>query len=303
MLVFSAADFEDFLQPRPDLPAEMENQLEPVIKLLAKNQWPFRLHATYDESISRALTIYEKINKEIPINKLNWFFDHAETISDQSIERVQKLGGGIAIQNRMAFQGEYFLERYGKDKALRTPPINKIVAAGIPVGLGTDATRVSSYNPWLSLYWATTGKTVGGTSIYDENNILAREKALELYTKGSAWFSNEQESKGSFIENQFADFAVLSKDFFTIPDEEIKDLYSVMTVVGGKIVHASDEFFSYNPPLPPVSPVWSPIKYHGTYAKNKVIVGHVEQFHCLKHHNHNSKNHFNYHFGCFCWAF
>lgn len=301
MLVFSAADFEDFLQPRPDLPPQMESQLEPVVKLLAKNKWPFRLHATYDESISRALNIYERINNEIPINKLNWFFDHAETISDQSIERVQKLGGGIALQNRMAFQGEYFVGRYGREQTLRTPPIKKIVEAGIPVGLGTDATRVSSYNPWLSLYWATTGKTVGGTSLYDANNLLSRETALELYTKGSAWFSNEQDKKGSFIEKQFADFAVLSKDFFTIPDEEIKDLYSVMTVVGGEIVHASDEFAAYNPPLPPVSPSWSPIKYYGTYAKNKIIVGQAEQFNCLQHHHTHSHN--NFHFGCFCWAF
>lgn len=301
MLVFSAADFEDFLQPRPELPPSMESQLEPVVKLLAKNKWPFRLHATYDESIKRVLNIYEKINSEIPINTLNWFIDHAETISDQSIERVQKLGGGIAIQNRMAFQGEYFIDRYSKEKTLRTPPIQKILAAGIPVGLGTDATRVSSYNPWLSLYWATTGKTVGGTSLYDENNILSREKALELYTKGSAWFSNEQDKKGSFVEGQFADFAALSKNFFTIPDEEIKELYSVMTVVGGEIVHASDEFASHNPPLPPVSPSWSPIKYYGTYAKNKMIVGNVEQLNCLQKHVHDSHRHYN--FGCFCWAF
>lgn len=151
MLVFSAADFEDFLQPRPDLVNTMENQLEPVVRLLAQNKWPFRLHATYDESISRALNIYEKIHQETPINKLHWFFDHAETISEKSIERVKNLGGGIAIQNRMAFQGEYFIERYGKEQTLHTPPINKILEAGIPVGMGTDATRVSSYNPWVLL--------------------------------------------------------------------------------------------------------------------------------------------------------
>ena len=227
MLVFSAADFEDFLQPRPDLPAVMEDQLEPVVRLLAKNAWPFRLHATYDESIKRALNVYEKINKEIPINKLNWFFDHAETISEPSIERVKKLGGGIAVQNRMAFQGEYFIDRYGKEKTLHSPPIQKMLEAEIPVGMGTDATRVSSYNPWLCLYWLTTGKTVGGEKIYNEDNIVSREKAIELYTKGSAWFSNEADKKGSFVEGQFADFAVLSKDFFQVADEEIKDLYSV----------------------------------------------------------------------------
>jgi predicted amidohydrolase YtcJ len=305
MLVFSAADFEDFLQPRPDLAPTMESQLKPVVSLLAENGWPFRLHATYDESIARALTVYEEINKEIPFNNLHWFFDHAETISDKSIERVKELGGGIAIQDRMAFQGEYFLQRYGKEQTVRTPPISKILAAGIPVGMGTDATRVSSYNPWLCLYWLTTGKTVGGTALYENDNILSREKALELYTKGSAWFSNEAETKGAFLPGQLADFAVLSKDFFQVPDEEIKNLYSVMTVVGGKIVHASDNFVNYNPPLPAVSPDWAPIKYYGTYGGNKVIttVASMQRHHCA--HTADHKHSFNaiWGSGCFCWAF
>ncbi|WP_058533886.1 amidohydrolase [Legionella saoudiensis] len=303
MLVFSAADFEDFLQPRPDLPPIMEEQLKPVVEVLAKNQWPFRLHATYDESIARALTVYEEVNSEIPISQLHWFFDHAETISDQSIERVKKLGGGIAIQNRMAFQGEYFSERYGAEKTLRTPPITKIIEADIPVGMGTDATRVSSYNPWLCLYWLTTGKTVGGQSLYKEDNILSREKALELYTKGSAWFSNEEKSKGSFLPNQLADFAVLSKNFFQIPDEEIKDIYSLMTVVGGEVVHACEQFSQLNPPLPPVSPSWSPVKYYGGYNRNKLYTSAA----CLVHqHPHSTSRCINQsgQWGsCFCWAF
>ncbi|KTC78153.1 amidohydrolase [Legionella brunensis] len=303
MLVFSAADFEDFLQPRPDLPSVMEEQLKPVVRLLAENKWPFRLHATYDESIARALTVYEEIHSEIPIDNLHWFFDHAETISDHSIERVKKLGGGIAIQNRMAFQGEYFSERYGKEKTLRTPPINKIIEAGIPIGMGTDATRVSSYNPWLCLYWLTTGKTVGGQSLYNEDNILSREKALELYTKGSAWFSNEEDIKGSFLSNQLADFAVLSKDFFLVPEEDIKDIYSLMTVVGGKIVHACDSFSQYNPPIPPVSPSWSPVKYYGGYHRENVLASINQKF---NHHNHSTTpcHHSSWQWGaCFCWAF
>lgn len=305
MLVFSAADFEDFLQPRPDLPSEMEGQLMPVVRLLAENKWPFRLHATYDESIARALTVYEQVNSEVPFDNLHWFFDHAETISDQSIERVKKLGGGIAIQNRMAFQGEYFSERYGKEKTLRTPPISKILEAKIPVGMGTDATRVSSYNPWLCLYWLTTGKTVGGQSLYNESNILSREKALELYTKGSAWFSNEAESKGSFLPNQLADFSVLSQDFFQVMDEDIKDIYSLMTVVGGQIVHASDSFSKYNPHIPPVSPSWSPVKYYGGYHRDKVFTSAAQVAH---HHNHSITPCHTHHSswqwgGCMCWAF
>src|SRR6478672_5770103 len=106
MLVFSAADFEDFLQVRPDMQPVMESELKAVIRHLVANRWPFRLHATYDETITRALNVYEDVNREIPFDGLHWFFDHCETISDRNIERVKALGGGIAVQNRMAFQGE-----------------------------------------------------------------------------------------------------------------------------------------------------------------------------------------------------
>src|SRR5260221_8515150 len=161
MLVFSAADFEDFLVARPDMPPVMESELKTVIRHLVENRWPFRLHATYNETIERALNVYEEVNQEIPFNGLHWFFDHCETISDRNIERVKALGGGIAVQNRMAFQGEYFVERYGSQQAKRTPPIRPMLEMGVPVGAGTDATRVSSYNPYLSLYWLITRKTIG----------------------------------------------------------------------------------------------------------------------------------------------
>src|SRR6202041_1754534 len=98
MLVFSAADFEDFRVERPEMPPEMEPELEAVVRVLAQNRWPWRLHATYDETISRALDVFEKVDKEIPLAGLHWFFDHAETISDHSIERIAELGGGIAVQ-------------------------------------------------------------------------------------------------------------------------------------------------------------------------------------------------------------
>jgi predicted amidohydrolase YtcJ len=131
MLVFSAADFEDFRRPRPEMPPEMEGDLEEVVRVLATNRWPRRLHATYDETISRALDVFEKVNRDIPLKGLNWIFDHAETISDASIDRVAALGGGIALQHRMAYQGEYFVERYGARAAETTPPVAKIIAAGV----------------------------------------------------------------------------------------------------------------------------------------------------------------------------
>ena len=170
MLVFSAADFEDFLEPRPDLTARLETDLEDVISLLAANRWPFRLHATYNESITRFLNVFEKVNSAYPLDGLHWFLDHAETISDRNIERVRALGGGIAVQHRMAFQGEYFVARYGQAALAQTPPIAKMLKAGLPVGAGTDATRVANYNPWDSIYWLVSGRTVGGFELYPEAN-------------------------------------------------------------------------------------------------------------------------------------
>jgi predicted amidohydrolase YtcJ len=131
MLVFSAADFEDFLEPRPELADSLETELKSVVTLLAQNHWPFRLHATYDESISRFLDVFEEVNRDVPFDGLHWFFDHAETISARNLERVKALDGGIAIQHRMAFQGEYFVERYGKQAAEHTPPITQMLEMDI----------------------------------------------------------------------------------------------------------------------------------------------------------------------------
>jgi hypothetical protein len=257
MLAFSAADFEDFLEPRPDLPSSMEQDLEPVVRHLVEQRWPFRLHATYNESISRMLDVFEKVNRDIPFAGLPWFFDHAETITPQNIERVKALGGGIAIQDRMAFQGEYFVDRYGAKAAEHTPPIARMLAEGVPVGAGTDATRVSSYNPWTSLYWLVSGRTVGGLALYPQG--LSRDTALELFTHGSAWFSSEQGKKGQIKVGQLADLIALSADYFHIEDEGIKGIEAVLTIVDGKIVYGNVEFDKLGPPAIPVVPEWSPV--------------------------------------------
>ena len=260
MLVFSAADFEDFLEPRPELAAGMEEELEKVVRHLVSNRWPFRLHATYDESISRMLDVFEKVNREIPFDGLHWIFDHAETITPRNIERVRALGGGIAIQHRMAFQGEYFIDRYGTEAASHTPPVARMLEMGVPVGAGTDATRVASYNPWTALYWLVSGRTVGGMKLYDAAARLPRETALELWTAGSAWFSSEQGKKGRIKQGQLADLAVLSADFFAIDEDGIKALESVLTIVDGKVVYGVAEFAPLAPPPIPVLPDWSPVK-------------------------------------------
>ena len=210
--------------------------------------------------------MFEEVNRDVPIKGLNWFFDHCETISDRNLERVKALGGGIAIQHRMAYQGEYFLERYGKKAVERTPPVRRMLELGIPVGAGTDATRVASSNLWVSLYWLVTGKTVGGASMYPDKNRLGREWALRLYTQGSSWFSSESGKKGAIAVGQLADFVALTDDFFSAPEEDIKAIESVLTVVGGKVVHATKEFSPHAPPPIPVLPEWSPVKVFGGYG-------------------------------------
>jgi len=273
MLVYSAADFEDFLESRPELPARMEPDLSAVVRLLAKERWPFRMHATYDETITRALDVFEAVDREVPLAGMHWLIDHAETISPRSIDRIRALGGGIAIQHRMAYQGERFIARYGKSKAEQSPPVKRMLAAGVPLGAGTDATRVASYNPFVSLYWLVTGKTVGGTPLYTDANRLERMEALRLWTASGAWFSSEQGKKGALVPGQLADLAVLSADYFSIPDEDIKRLESVLTLVGGKTVHAAGEFTALAPPALPVLPAWSPVAKFGGYAAPLAMSG------------------------------
>ena len=170
---------------------------------------------------------------------------------------------GLLETNTIGYQGEYFVERYGAPAAERTPPITRMLTMGVPVGAGTDATRVASYNPWIALYWLVTGKTVGGTSLYPEGNRLDRMEALRLYTVGSSWFSREEGTKGAIVPGQLADLAVLSADYFAVPEEQIKSLEAVLTIVGGTPVYGAGPFAPLAPPPPPVLPAWSPVATAG----------------------------------------
>ncbi|RYJ38329.1 Amidohydrolase 3 [Flavobacterium anhuiense] len=265
-IVASAADFENFLEPRIVLSDEMETDLEPIIRLLVKNRWPFRLHATYGESIDRMLNVFEKVNKEIPFNGLRWFFDHAETITPSELQRVKKLGGGIAVQFRMYYQGELYNKLYGAPKT-QLPPIKKMLELGIPVGMGTDATRISTFNPWMALHWLLTGKTIGGMQFWPKDQVLDKFTALQLYTSGSAWFSGEEKDKGKLVKGMYADMAILSDDYFSAKADDVRKIESVLTIVNGKIVYASAEYKALNPEIPAVIPNWSPVKYFGGYQK------------------------------------
>jgi predicted amidohydrolase YtcJ len=232
VMVWDAHDFENFLEPRPEWDEGVEAELTEVTRVIAAHQWPIRMHATYDETITRILDVFERVFHDTAYTG-RWAIDHAETIRPANIARIEAMGGGIAVQNRLAFSGEFFAKRYGQQAAAAASPLRELVDAGIPVGAGTDATRPSSYNPWLSLYWMVTGKTVGDTQIAARESRLSREEALRCYTVGSAWFSGEEKLKGRIAPGQYADFAILSDDYLEVPDERIRTIESVLTVTGG----------------------------------------------------------------------
>ena len=265
-LTWAAADFENFAEPRPELAANAARDVETAARLLIENGWGFRLHATYDETIRQDLDVFEKIAADhggglgVP-----WLFDHAETVTPHSLERIRALGGSIAVQDRMMFQAKPFIARYGREAARYAPPIRRMLATGITVGAGTDATRVASYNPWVSLYWLTVGKALGGTQLYGADNLVDRATALAMYTASGAKLSGESEKKGTISVGKYADIALLSADYFTVPDEQIPHIESVLTIAGGRIVYADDEHEGFAAPLPPITPEWSPVARFGGY--------------------------------------
>lgn len=262
MLVLSAYDYEIFSGPRVTPSAKAEPELEAVLRLLVEKRWPFRFHATYGETISRHLDVLEKIARDLPLTGLNWIVDHGETMFERDIERVAKLGGGIAIQNRIAFQEREFLDRYGPAAADEAPPIKKFLAGGVPVGAGTDMSRVSSYDPWICLEWLVTGKGLGGATLLSERTRLDRTTALRIWTD-NAWFSSEQALKGRLAPGLLADFVLLSDDYFTVADAAIRDLRSMLTVVGGKVAWGDGAYRPLMAPLPPLTPDWSPVNVFG----------------------------------------
>lgn len=265
-LAWSPADFENFAEPRPQLRPNASSDLEAAARLLLDNGWGFRLHATYDETIKQDLDVFDKIAADGGFPRgVPWLFDHAETASPDSLDRIAAYGGAVSVQNRMFFQGRAFVDRYGPERAATAPPIRAMLDRGLLVGAGTDATRVSSYNPWLSLSWLVTGRTVGDLLLYPPKNRLDRETALSMYTAAGARLSGEGDVKGQIKVGQYGDLALLSADFFSVPEEDISRIEAVLTVVGGKVVYAAGLYDGAAEPLPDIAPAWSPVARFGGF--------------------------------------
>jgi len=222
--------------------AQAIEKLRAMLHYFAESGYSFQLPATRDHTARQLLNVIEQVHASTPFARQRIVFAHLEDASPETLARIKNLGGGITVQDRLALTGERNFELWGEAKARQAPPLRLMLDSGIPVGAGTDAFLAGNYSPMLSLWWLISGKTVAGSVIRDPRQNVTREEALRMYTMGSAWMTADDGRKGSIEVGKFADLAVLNADYLTVPEEQIRNLESLLTVVGGRIVYASGPF-------------------------------------------------------------
>jgi hypothetical protein len=230
-----------------DSPAETQKEdFYRVAKWTAERGMALTVHWNNDRSVHHLLDVFDRVDREIPIRDLRWSIAHLHDASDASLARMKALGVGWLMQNGLHFAAASFLAARGP-AVNRAPPIKTGMQMGLHIGGGTDANRVMSYNPFVSLKWMTDGRTVDGLPTRGASELISREEALRLYTQGSAWFTFDDDKRGSLQPGRLADLAVLDKDYLTVPAEELGTLTSLLTMVGGRIVHADGPFAELGP--------------------------------------------------------
>lgn len=228
-----------------EVDAEAFQEFTELSELAASGGWPMHVHAIVDESASAILDAWEAVGERRPIAPLRFSLAHADAVSDRTLQRARRLGIGIALQDRMVLRAAGSVAAWGTEAVEQAPPLRRMVELGFPLSAGTDATVVSSINPWLSLWWLVTGRTLGGLQRRAEHR-LSRADALRLYTAGSTWFSFEEGTRGQLAPGFLADLAVLSDDYYGVPDDEIPSIRSDLTLLGGAVVHAAAAMVDVN---------------------------------------------------------
>ncbi len=221
--------------------AQMDHYFE-VARWAASRGMTLTQHWSNDASVHHLLDVFERVNRDIPIAGLRWSIAHLNDASAGNLQRMKALGIGWLMQDAMYFNGDAFIRARGRDAARRTPPIKTAMNIGVRIGGGTDAHRVMSYNPLVSLQWMIDGNTVAGTPTRDADELPSREEALRIYTAGSAWFTHDDGRRGALATGRLADLAVLTRDVMTVPGDEIGGIESLLTMVGGRIVYAAGPF-------------------------------------------------------------
>jgi predicted amidohydrolase YtcJ len=207
--------------------------------IVAARGWPMHIHAVMDESIDRILDCWERVNQTTPIDALRFSLAHGDRIGPRNIQRLKALNIGVELDARQVFRSAASQSVWGPESMRTVPRLADLLEAGITLGVGSDATRASSYNPWLSLWWLIAGRSLDGSSQRDARHLASREQALDLHTRGSAWFSFDEQVRGSLQPGMLSDFTVLSDDYFTVDVDAIPQLRSELTVAGDRITYSS----------------------------------------------------------------
>jgi hypothetical protein len=173
----------------------------------------------------------------------------------------------------MTLDGDAFVTKWGEVPATDAPPIGRIRQMGLKMAAGTDGNRATSHNPWVGVQWLITGKTIGGTKLNADRNLVDRTEALRLYAAAGAWFSREEDKKGTITPGKWADLALLSDDYMAIPEDRISSITSVLTMVGGRIVYGAGPYADLAPAALKVSPDWLPIGTYSSYTTADVADG------------------------------
>jgi predicted amidohydrolase YtcJ len=214
-------------------------ELVEIARSCAEAGWPLTVHAILDESVGRVLDAFEIVNEAHPIAPLRFSLCHVECIGPANLERVKRLGVGLALQGRMAQKSVSAAEVWGVDTLRHAPPFGDVRRLGIPFGAGTDGTRSASYNPWLTVWWMVTGQVADGGPARLPEHRLSRADALRAYTSGSAWFSFEESQRGTLAPGFLADLTVLDRDVFAVDVDDILGAGAELTMVDGVVVHTA----------------------------------------------------------------
>ena len=213
-----------------------------IVRWAAQRGMTITMHWNTDKNVGELLGIFERVNREFPIARLRWTIAHLNDASPQTLQRMKALGVGWTVQDSMYNGGDAVAREEGVEAARRMPPVVTGKKIGVAIGAGTDAHRVSTYNPFTVLQWFLDGKTARGTALRAADETPSRADALRFYTLGSAWVSHDDDTRGSLEAGKLADLAVLSKDYMTVPVAEIGGLESLLTMVGGRVVYAAGPF-------------------------------------------------------------
>ena len=225
-----------------DITPDGKAKLAELLRWAASKGYTIQLHWNPNRTVHDLLDVVEDIEKDYPVRDLRWTVLHLYDASEDNLKRMKSLGLIWGVQDGLYFGGERLQREVGAEPARRLPPIATALRLGLVVAGGTDAHRVSSYNPFVALQWYLDGTTIGGVKTRGDDEAPSRRQALEMYTRNSAFMAHDDDKRGTLEPGKFADLAVLSSDYLTAPVEQIGRIRSVLTMVGGNVVYASAPF-------------------------------------------------------------